>query len=322
MGFREFVVRRTINSFILVIAVVIFCFFVFRLMPGDASSILIGDYFDPLRAEQLRMLWGLDQPLLVQFAQYIINMFTFNYGYSFVESRPVIETIAARLPNTLLLTGTAAVITIVLGIVAGIVAATRRGSTADKGLVTTTLAFYSTPSFWLGMIFILLFATYLPLFPKRGTVHSPAPEDPLLFALSVGHHLMLPAFTLALVSFGAYMLVTRNTLVEVMSEDYILTARAKGVNENAVLYKHAMRNAVLPLVSMIALTFGFLITGATLTETVFDWYGVGRLIFDSIQARDYPVLQAIFFILAIAVIIANFIADLLYGYLDPRVRFD
>jgi peptide/nickel transport system permease protein len=250
-------------------------------------------------------------------------MFTFNFGVSFAEgNRPVVESIAARLPNTLLLMGTAAIITIIIGIATGIAAASKRGGPFDMGMVTTALILYSVPTFWLGMMFILLLGFYIPLFPMGGTVSVPAPADPLAYALDVGWHLILPAITLALVSYGGYMLVMRNTLIDVLTEDYIVTARAKGVDERTVLYKHALRNAILPLVTMIALTFGFLITGATLTETVFNWYGLGRLIFESVIAQNYPVLQAIFYIMALTVIIANFIADMLYGFLDPRVRYE
>jgi peptide/nickel transport system permease protein len=296
------------------------------MMPGNPVAILISGNLAANQAEladALRAMWGLDQPLPVQFAQYIVNMFTFNFGYSFTEGfRPVIESIAARLPNTLLLMGTAALITIILGVVTGIAAAAKRGGKFDMGMVVTALTFYSIPTFWLGMMFILLFGFYFPIFPMGGTVSVPIPEDPLAFAVSVGHHLVLPSLTLALVSYGGYMLVMRNTLIDVLTEDYIVTARAKGVDERTVLYKHALRNAILPLVTMIALTFGFLITGATLTETVFNWYGLGRLIFDSVMQQNYPVLQAIFYIMALTVIIANFIADILYGFLDPRVRYD
>ncbi|MFX1476280.1 MAG: ABC transporter permease, partial [Promethearchaeota archaeon] len=184
----------------------------------------------------------------------------------------------------------------------------------------------------LGMILILIFGFYLRvpgpdgqlmgLFPYSGTVSTPVYNDPLLYAMDVAHHLVLPSFTLAIVSFGGYMLVMRNNLIDVLTEDYIVTARAKGVDERTVLYKHAMRNAILPLVTMIAFTFGGLIGGATLTETVYNWYGVGRYIFDSVMAQNYPVLQAIFYILALTTVIANFIADLLYGFLDPRVRYN
>jgi peptide/nickel transport system permease protein len=326
MALREFMVRRAVNSFILIFGAITFNFFVFRLMPGDPVRILISGQLDvnqPLLAEALRRLWGLNQPIHVQFALYIVNMFTFNFGHSFTEGfRPVIESIVARLPNTLLLMGTAAILTIVIGVVAGITAAAKRGTKWDMGVVTSALTFYSIPTFWLGMMFIMLLGFYLPIFPMYGTISRPAPEDPLAYALDVGWHLVLPAMTLALVSYGGYMLVMRNNLIDVLTEDYIVTARAKGVDERTVLYKHALRNAILPLVTMIALTFGFLITGATLTETVFNWYGLGRLIFDSVMLQNYPVLQAIFYIMALTVILANFIADLLYGFLDPRVRYD
>ncbi len=295
-------------------------------MPGDPVRILISGNLEANQQElaaALRAMWGLDQPLPVQFVTYLVNMFTFNFGHSFTEGyRPVIESIAARLPNTLLLMGTAAIITIVIGVITGIAAASKRGGSFDMGMVVTGLTFYSIPTFWLGMMFILMFAFYIPLFPYGGTVSVPIPEDPLAYAMDVAWHLVLPATTLALVSYGGYMLVMRNTLIDVLTEDYIVTARAKGVDERTVLYKHALRNAILPLVTMIALTFGFLITGATLTETVFNWYGLGRLIFDSVMQQNYPVLQAIFYIMALTVIIANFIADILYGFLDPRVRYD
>jgi peptide/nickel transport system permease protein len=332
LGLREFIVRRLINSVILIFGAITFNFFVFRIMPGNPIAIVIAPELSYQSAELaafLERMWGLDQPLIVQFGQYLVNMFTFQFGYSFTEGyRPVIESIAARLPNTLLLMGTAAILTIVIGVITGIWAASKRGGKFDMGMVTTALTFYSIPTFWLGMMFILLFGFYwdvwfgFSLFPMGGTMSRPPPTDPLLRVMDIGWHLALPAFTLALVSYGGYMLVMRNNLIDVLTEDYIVTARAKGVDERTVLFKHAMRNAILPLVTMVALTFGFLITGATLTETVFNWYGLGRLIFESVTLQNYPVLQAIFYIMALTVIIANFIADMLYGFLDPRVRYD
>jgi peptide/nickel transport system permease protein len=332
MGLREFIIRRIINSFILIIGAITFNFFVFRLMPGDPVSILISGNLEVNNAELaelLRALWGLNEPIHVQFGVYVVNMFTFNFGNSFTEGyRPVIESIAVRLPNTLLLMGTAALLTIVIGVITGVAAAAKRGGKFDMGTVTSALAFYSIPTFWLGMVFILAFGFYLrlptgqALFPYSGTVSVPAYDDPLLYGLDVAHHLVLPSITLALVSYGGYMLVMRNNLIDVLTEDYIVTARAKGVDERTVLYKHAMRNAILPLVTMIAFTFGGLIGGATLTETVFNWYGLGSYIFASVMQQNYPVLQAIFYILALTTIIANFVADLMYGFLDPRVRYD
>ncbi len=334
MGLREFIVRRILNSTILIFGAITFNFFIFRMMPGDPTTILIPTYMDnPGMIEALRRLWGLDLPLHIQYALYLRNMFTFQFGNSFAEGfRPVTESLAVRLPNTLLLMGTAAVITIIIGVATGITAASKRGTKFDVGMVSGALGFYSIPTFWLGMILILIFGFYLRvpgpdgqlmgLFPYSGTVSTPVYNDPLLYAMDVAHHLVLPSFTLAIVSFGGYMLVMRNNLIDVLTEDYIVTARAKGVDERTVLYKHAMRNAILPLVTMIAFTFGGLIGGATLTETVYNWYGVGRYIFDSVMAQNYPVLQAIFYILALTTVIANFIADLLYGFLDPRVRYN
>ncbi|MFX1509549.1 MAG: ABC transporter permease [Promethearchaeota archaeon] len=326
MGLREFVIRRLINSVILVFGAITFNFFVFRMMPGDPVSIILSGQIvanRPDLAAALRAMWGLDLPLPIQFVVYLQNMFTFNFGISFGQGfRPVIEMIAARLPNTLILMGTAAIITIIIGVITGILAASKRGGSADIGMVISALTLYSVPTFWLGMMFIMTFGFFLPLFPMGGTISVPAPTDPLAIAMDVAWHLVLPATTLALVSYGGYMLVMRNSLIDVLTEDYIVTARAKGVDERTVLYKHALRNAILPLVTMIALTFGFLITGATLTETVFNWYGLGRLIFESVMGHNYPVLQAIFYIMAVTVIIANFIADMLYGFLDPRVRYN
>jgi peptide/nickel transport system permease protein len=228
--------------------------------------------------------------------------------------------------------GTAAFLTIIIGIITGISAAAKRGTKFDMGMVSSALGFYAIPTFWLGMILILVFGFYLrfpsptgemvSLFPYGGTVSTPVYSDPLLHTMDVAHHLVLPSITLAIVSYGGYMLVMRNNLIDVLTEDYIVTARAKGVDERTVLYKHAMRNAILPLVTMIAFTFGGLIGGATLTETIFNWHGVGRYIYDSVMAQNYPVLQAIFYILALTTVIANFIADILYGFLDPRVRYD
>jgi len=184
LGLREFILRRIINSIILVFGAITFNFIVFRLMPGNPAYILVGAMLQQGRhelAEALIHLWGLDQPLIIQYFQYIVNMFTFNFGLSFTEGfRPVIESIAARLPNTLLLMGTAAILTIVIGVVTGISAAAKRGTAYDMAMVTTALAFYSVPSFWLGMMLILIFGFYIPIFPMYGTVSSPAPEDPLL----------------------------------------------------------------------------------------------------------------------------------------------
>jgi peptide/nickel transport system permease protein len=265
---------------------------------------------------------------IYMFWRYIANSFTGNFGYSFVSRRPVVDEIMARLPNTLLLMGTASIVSIIIGIWSGVKVATDPGSRKDVGAVTVALFIYSLPIFWLGMVFLLVFAYGLEWFPAGGTVDwavwNIAAESPLgaiIIAGHILHHLVLPMITLGIGSYGYYFLYMRNNLITVMTEDYILTARAKGLDEYQVLYKHGMKNALLPMVTVIALTFGGLITGATLTETVFDWWGMGRYLFDSLLLLDFPVIQAIFMIIAITSVLANFIADLLYGVLDPRIKY-
>jgi peptide/nickel transport system permease protein len=230
--------------------------------------------------------------------------------------------------------GTSSIVAIILGIWTGVKVAADPGSRRDVGAVTLALFIYSLPIFWMGMMLLMIFAFYLPAatggvisFPLGGTIDYQvwvvAKNDPLgglIIAGNILHHLILPMITLGVGGYGGYFLYMRNNLIDVMTEDYILTARAKGLDENQVLYKHGLKNAMLPMVTIIAMTFGFLINGATLTETVFNWYGLGRYIFDSLVILDYPVVQAIFMIIAITAVLANFIADLLYGVLDPRIK--
>lgn len=228
----------------------------------------------------------------------------------------------ARLPNTLLLVGTATVLSIVIGMVVGIVVSSRRGSVLDITAITFGFLGNSVPIFWLGLILLLVFGVDLKWFPIRGTTSVPAPTEPLALVLDIMWHMTLPTFALVIILFGGYALVMRAAMLDVLTEDYIQLARAKGLTERTVLYKHALRNAMLPMVTVIALAFGFLLSGALLTETVFSWYGLGRYIWDAILKQDYPALQGIFFIISVMVVAANLIADLIYGFLDPRIKQD
>jgi peptide/nickel transport system permease protein len=338
MGLREYVIRRLVNMFLLVVAVIIFNFFLFR-----APTLLFGVSPIELRPEtidQLYLAYGLVRDpdvfdWIYMFWRYIVNMFTGNFGFSFHTRRAVLSEIAERLPNTLLLMGTSSIIAIMLGIWTGVKVAAEPGSRKDVSAVSVALFIYSLPVFWLGMVLLYFFAFIIPgmtdgaiRFPLYGTIDyeiwTTATADPLGALIITGdilHHLILPMITLGIGGYGGYFLYMRNNLIDVMTEDYILTARAKGLDENQVLYKHGLKNAMLPMVTVIALTFGFLINGATLTETVFNWHGLGRYIFQSVTILDYPVLQAIFLIITITVILANFIADLLYGVLDPRIKY-
>lgn len=348
MGLREYVIRRCIYMLLLVVAVVCFNFFLFRL----PTLVLHVSPVDLMISEELRrnltrdalnqlyQRFGLvpDPDIfdwIYMFWRYLVNMFTGNFGISFVSQKPVMDEIMERLPNTLLLMGTSSIVSIVLGIWTGVKVAADPGSRKDVSAVTVALFIYAIPIFWMGMMLLMVFAFYLPAitgglisFPLKGTIDysvwTAARDDPLgalIVAGDILHHLFLPMIALGIGGYGGYFLYMRNNLIDVMTEDYILTARAKGLDENQVLYKHGLKNAMLPMVTIIAMTFGFLINGATLTETVFTWHGLGRYIFTSLLILDYPVVQAIFMIVAITAILANFIADLLYGVLDPRIKY-
>ena len=322
MSYARWLAMRILYLAVTIFAVISLNFVIFRLMPGDPVSMLVAErILKPEMADEVRRMFGLDKPLWEQYILYIGNLLRGYFGYSFYWRRPVIDVIMDRLPNTLILLGSSTAIAIVLGVVLGIVAASRRGGKADVAIVVTSLTFYAVPVFWIGMILLMIFAVYIPLFPIGGTVSRPPPSDPLLYALDMLWHMALPMICLVLISFGSFALLMRSSLLEALTEDYIVTARAKGLPERKVLYDHAFRNAVLPIVTAAALSFGYVVGGATLTETVFSWAGVGRLIYEAVIQRDYPVLQGAFFIIAVSVVLANFVADLLYAALDPRIRY-
>jgi len=291
-------------------------------MPGDPVSMLIAErVLKPSVAEEVRIKFGLNLPLWQQYLLYIKNLLSGYLGYSFHWKEPVIKVIMERLPNTIMLMGVSTVFSFFIGIFLGAISAWRRGTKTDVTIVTGSLLFYSVPVFWIGMLFLMLLGYYLGLFPIAGTISRPPPREFFARIWDFLYHMTLPALTLTLISFGDYTLLMRNTLLDVLTQDYIVTARAKGLSEKVVLFRHAMRNALLPTVTAVAISLGFIVSGATLTETVFSWNGVGRLIFDAMMMRDYPVLQGAFLLISISVIIANYVADLLYGFLDPRIKY-
>jgi peptide/nickel transport system permease protein len=255
-------------------------------------------------------------------------MLTFNFGISFRTQHPVVQDMiqSGKLYNTLLLLGSSTVLSIVIGIFLGVIAARRRGSGFDTANVSSSLTFFSLPTFWLGITFITVFAFYLNWFPSGGVVPSlwslQGYKPDLLGQILVRlQHLFMPMLVLTLVSYGGFLLLTRATMLEALSEDYIVTARAKGLKERTVLFKHAFKNASLPIVTASALAFGSILSGAIITETVFNWDGLGLWLFSSIGWKDFPVMQAMFYILALATILANFVSDLIYGVIDPRIKY-
>jgi len=355
MGLRTFIGKRIIFSFILLLLVMTLNFVIFMVMPGDPVSLFV----NPVRGSQegraemiarIKAIWGLDKPIEIRFLTYIQNMLTWNFGVSQMTRNPVGGEMTYRLPFTLILMGGSSVLAIVAGVFLGVLVAHKRGGKFDSSMVLTSLVFYSLPTFWMGMIFILIFYTslgWLPhahAFPPPWTlpgnwpnpltiatstqstqtfniVFSVNPAEMLRLVSGYVTHSILPVLTLTLFQYGGYLLLTRATMLEALTEDYIVTARAKGVKETSVLYRHALKNASLPLITSAALAFGFMLSGAIITESVYSWPGLGGWIWDSIQYQDYAVLQAIFYIIALCVIIANFVSDLLYGVIDPRIKY-
>jgi peptide/nickel transport system permease protein len=320
--FKGYIVRRTVYAIITLFLTITINFFIFRVMPGDPVSIMVSErILKPSVVEEVRAMFGLNLPLWQQYILYIRNLLIGYFGYSFHWKEPVINVIMERMPNTILLMGVSTILSVIIGIVLGVLAAWKRGTKVDVTILTSSLMFYSLPVFWIGMMLLMLFGYYLGIFPIAGTMSRPPPEGFFEKILDLLHHMTLPTITLTLISYGEYTLLMRGTLLDVLTQDYIVTARAKGLPERRVLVKHAMRNALLPTVTAVAISLGFIVSGATLTETVFSWNGVGRLIYDAMMMRDYPVLQGAFLIISISVILANYVADIVYGILDPRIRY-
>jgi peptide/nickel transport system permease protein len=322
MGLKEYLVKRSIYLIITIYVIITLNFLIFRIMPGDPVSMLVAEQvIRPEMVEQIKRLYGLDLPLWQQYVLYIRNLFVGNLGFSFQYLKPVVEVIFERLTNTVILMGGATLSSILLGTLMGVISAWRRGRRADIIILFSSLFFRSVPVYWLGILLLMMFSYQLGLFPTAGTMSRPPPTGFIPLTMDYLSHLFLPMVTIMLVLYGTYTLISRNSLLDILTQDYILIAKAKGLSSRAILFKHALRNAMLPLVTTFAISLGYVVGGAVMTETVFSWRGVGRLIFDSVTARDYPILQGAFFIISLTVILANFAADLLYGFLDPRVKY-
>jgi peptide/nickel transport system permease protein len=331
---RGFIARRLVYTFVLVLFVIVLNWIIFQLMPGVQGSIaaLQGNpKSTPEQYVNFEKQFGLDQPPLTRFVNYFVAMLTFNFGTSFQTGHPVLQDMiqSGKLSNTLLLLGSSTVLSIVIGIFWGIIVSKRRGSSFDSFSVSSSLVAFSLPTFWIGITLILVFAFQLGWFPTGGVIPygfggyggNAAPS--LLDNIAVrAQHLFLPMLTLTLISYGGFLLLTRATMLEALTEDYIVTARAKGLKERTVLFRHAFKNASLPIVTASALAFGGVLSGAIITETVFQWDGLGRWLFDAIGWKDFPVMQAMFYILALSVIVANLISDIAYGMIDPRIKYE
>jgi peptide/nickel transport system permease protein len=293
-------------------------FLLLRLLPGDpALAVASPNMTEDTRAALLKQ-YGLDQPLIVQYGIYLWQLVQGNLGVSFTQSIPVLDVLMQRLPWTLLLTGTALVLTVAVGIPLGVLAASHRGRFLDKvvQIIGVTGQSIFVPS--IGVLLLFVFGLMLHWLPIGGAYDQDAYG--MAWYGSVASHLILPAISLMLVQLGSYVLTMRSTLIDALGEDYTTLARANGLPYRRVLWKHALRNALLPTTTLIGLQLGFLVGGAVLTETVFAYPGIGRGIYEAVTQLDFPVLQGAFLMLAITVVVANMLTDTVYGFLDPRVK--
>lgn len=321
MSSRRYLARKTLHAVATLAFVLGFNFFLFRIMPGDPVRLLARSSLHLTRAEQQAQIreFGLDQPLPQQFLTYVGATLRGEFGVAFKSGQPVSELLANRLWPTVLLVGLSTLLSTIFGLLMGIRGGWRRGSAYDKGTLFGSLILYSVPEGWLGMVLLIVFAGGLGLFPAGG-YESADQATGIAHVTDVLNHLFLPALTLTLGYIGEYVIVMRSSLIEVTGEDYIQTARAKGVRDADVLRRHAVPNAILPALTLVFYSFGFVLGGSIIIEAVFSWPGLGLLTYQAINDLDYPIIQAIFLLFSAAVILFNLAADILYGYLDPRIR--
>jgi peptide/nickel transport system permease protein len=314
----SFILRRLGRGVFTIWFAVTVTFLLLRLLPGDpALAIASPNMTEETRAALLQQ-YGLDQPLIVQYGIYMSQLLLGNFGTSFTQSIPVMDVLLQRLPWTLLLTFTALLVTVIIGIPLGVLAASHRGRFLDKlvQVIGVTGQSLFVPS--IGVLLLFVFGLNLGWLPIGGAYDSASYG--LEWYGSVVSHLILPAASLMLIQLGSYVLTMRSTLIEALGEDYIVLARANGLPYRRILWKHALRNALLPTTTLIGLQLGFLVGGAVLTETVFAYPGIGRGIYEAVTQLDFPVLQGAFLLLAITVVVANMLTDIIYGFLDPRVK--
>lgn len=315
---------KNVNRYLIVFVVAVSLNFMLpRLMPGNPLALLAGvdvGLMTPAERAEIIAQVGLDAPLISQFIDYWKSVLTGDLGFSYRSGRPIVEMITERLPWTLLITVGSLVISAFVGIIMGAFSAWRRGKKTDLGLLTGMISLQSLPSFWLGMLLISVFAVQLGWFPSFGAVTPASGLTGWAHAWDIAEHAFLPIVTLTILSIPGVYLTMRYSMLEVLGDDFIRTARAKGASEKRVLFGHVARNAIAPVVTFLAIRFAFAFGGSVIIETVFSYPGLGRLIFEAVSGRDYPVMQAAFLVFTVAVLLANLLADLLYPILDPRMR--
>ncbi|WP_169566312.1 ABC transporter permease [Sneathiella limimaris] len=322
MNILMLVVRRLFHAFLLILAVLVLNFLLIHIAPGDPAEVIAGEMggaTEEMLAD-IRSAYGLDKPVIVQLGTYLGKALQGDLGQSFFYNAPVLDLVLDRVGATILLVLVALLFAIFVGTLLGVIA-----SHKPKGLVSGLVTLisvigYSAPIFWTGMMLVIIFAWAIPIFPISGMYDITLSDDLLTRSLDIAHHLVLPALTLGIVYLAQYARLSRASMLEILGSDYIRTARAKGASEISVYGHHALRNAILPVVTIAGLQFGAIVSGAVLVETVFSWPGLGTLAFDSILARDYPTVLGILFFSSLLVIVANILTDLVYRLVDPRIR--
>lgn len=313
-----------VGQYVLVLVVALTLNFLLpRAMPGDPLQFIVGEdigRLTPEERERVRVEAGLDRPLHEQFGRYLGDLARGDLGWSIAKKQPIGDILRDRVPITLLLTGSALALSTLIGVVLGALAAWRRGGRTDLGILAFFIFLESLPAFWVGMLLVAVFSVNLRILPIFGFETPYVRYDGLDRVKDIAVHLILPLTTLTIVSISAMFLVARYSMLSVLGEDYISVARAKGLYERWILFRHALRNALLPVATLFMLRVGFIVSGAVVVETVFSYPGIGRMLFEAVLARDYPLLQAGFILATLTVVAANIVVDLVYPMLDPRVR--
>jgi peptide/nickel transport system permease protein len=304
----RYIIRRLLYTIPVMLMVSLVVFGILHIAPGDPATLLAGEDARPEDVELVRANYGLDQPLYVQYGVWLANTLRGDLGRSIVTRRPVLDEVLARLPSTVELAFASLLIAMVAGIMVGVISATHQYSILDHAMMILALLGISVPVFWLGLVLIFFFAVDLRMFPTGGS--------------GTLQQLVLPSVTLGAASMAIIARMTRSSMLEVIRQDYVRTARAKGLAEQTVILRHALKNALIPVVTVIGLQFGYLLAGTVLTETVFSRPGLGRLLVASITSRDFPVVQGTLMLLSISFVLINLLVDLLYGFLDPRIRVE
>ena len=325
MALNRYILRRIIEITVIFFVILTVLFFLFRLAPGDPVTRMVDPNLTPEDAQRLISQLGLDQPLWVQYTYFLKNFFSGNLGLSFHYGQPVADIIMDRLPNTILLFTTSIILSALVGVWLGKIVSWNKGRPVDTWMTVVALICHTLFLPWLALLMIWLFGYSVGWFPINGILTPEIWIDPdagwWARAIDVVHHMLLPLMTLFIIHFGSYMLIMRSSMLDTLKEEYIFTARAKGIEEKNIRNRHAAPNAALPVVTSVGLSLAFSINGGALTETVFSWPGIGRELVFSVSNNDYPLALASFLLIASVVLVANLIVDVLYAYLDPRIRY-